>query len=72
MDLALYTNDEVSREHFVLRRDAASGQFYVVDKSTNGTWIDGARLKREAEAPLPERAEIRVAEVLTLLFQVRK
>ena len=35
MDLALYTNDEVSREHFVLRRDAASCQFYVVHKSTN-------------------------------------
>ena len=44
MDLALYSNDEVSREHLVLRREAATGVFLVVDKSTNGTWLDGKRL----------------------------
>lgn len=72
MDLALYTNDEVSREHCVLRRDPATGQFFLTDRSTNGTWLDGRRLKRDMEQQLPERAEIMVAEVLTLLFQVRK
>jgi hypothetical protein len=72
MDLALYTNDEVSREHLVLRREPATGQFFAMDKSTNGTWLDGKRLKRDVEHPVPERAEIGVAEVLTLLFQVRK
>lgn len=72
MDLALYTNDEVSREHFLLRRDAATGQFFIVDKSTNGTWVNGRRLKREAEHALPERAEIGLAEVLSLVFQVRR
>jgi FHA domain len=72
MDLALYTNDEVSREHLVLRRDAAAGLFFVTDKSTNGTWIDGKRLAKGVEHPLPERAEIGVAEVLKLLFQARK
>jgi FHA domain len=72
MDLALYANDEVSREHLVLRRDAATGEFFIADKSTNGTWLDGKRLKRDDEQPLPERAEIGVAEVLTLLFQVRR
>lgn len=71
MDLALYTNDEVSREHLVLRRDAATGQFWITDKSTNGTWLDGKRMKRDTEQPLPERAEIGVAEVITLVFQVR-
>lgn len=72
MDLALYANDEVSREHLVLRRDAATGQFFVTDRSTNGTWIDGKRLKKGAEQALGERAEIGIAEVLTLVFQVRK
>jgi hypothetical protein len=72
MDLALYTNDEVSREHFVLRRDPATGQFTIEDKSTNGTWLDGKRVKTGLETPVPERAEIGVAEVLTLAFQVRK
>ena len=72
MDLALYVNDEVSREHIQVRRDAATGQFYIVDRSTNGTWLDGKRLKRDLEQPLPEHAEIGVAEVVTLLFQVRR
>ena len=72
MDLALYASDEVSREHFVLRRDGATGQFSIEDKSTNGTWVDGKRLKNGTAQSLAERAEIGVAEVLTLMFQVRR
>ncbi len=72
MDLALYSNDEISREHLVLRREAATGVFLVVDKSTNGTWLDGKRLRRGIEEILPNKAEIGVAEVLTLSFEVRR
>ena len=72
MDLALYTNDEVSREHLVIRREAATGVFLIVDKSTNGTWVDGKRLKRGIEEIVPNKAEIGVAEVLTLSFEVRR
>lgn len=72
MELALYTNDEVSREHLVLRREAATGEFFIEDRSTNGTWLDGKRLKNGQPQALPEHAEIGVAEVLTLVFQVRK
>jgi hypothetical protein len=72
MDLALYTNDEVSREHLILRRDAASGVFTAVDRSTNGTWLDGRRLKKGVEEILPEHAEIKVAEAVTLIFEIRK
>ena len=72
MDLALYTNDEVSREHFTLRRDPATGRFHIVDKSINGTWLDGKRLKKGVEEVLPNRAQIGVAEVLTLSFEVRR
>ncbi|HMF74394.1 MAG TPA: FHA domain-containing protein [Bryobacteraceae bacterium] len=72
MDLALYTNDEVSREHLVIRRDPATGAFYVCDSSTNGTWVNGKKLRKSAEEPLPERAEIAVGEILTLQFEVRK
>lgn len=72
MDLALYTNDEVSREHLVLRRDAATGRFTIEDKSTNGTWLDGKRIRTGIEHSLPDRADIGVAEILTLQFQVRK
>ena len=71
-DAALYTNDEVSREHFTLRRDPATGRFHIVDKSINGTWLDGKRLKKGVEEVLPNRAQIGVAEVLTLSFEVRR
>lgn len=72
MDLALYTNDEVSREHLVLRRDPATGAFSLVDLSTNGTWLDGRRLRKGVAEVLPKRAEIGVGDVLTLAFEVRK
>src|SRR4051812_3441763 len=67
VDLPLYTSDEISREHLKLRRDAG-GAFTIVDKSRNGTWVNGKRLPREKEQPLPERAEIGVAETLKLQF----
>jgi FHA domain len=72
IDLALYTNDEVSREHLILRRDAATGQFLITDKSANGVWIDGKRLKKDVEEALADRAQIGVGEVLTLAFEVRR
>jgi hypothetical protein len=72
MELALYANDEVSREHLLLRRDPATGVFLISDRSTNGTWLDGKRLKKGIEEILPERAEIGVAEVVTLAFEMRK
>jgi hypothetical protein len=72
MDLALYTTDEVSREHLLIRRDPATGLFFIVDASTNGTWVNGKRLRKGAEDVLPNNAEIGVGEVLTLAFEVRK
>jgi hypothetical protein len=72
VDLPLYTNEEVSREHLQLRRDPASGGFRITDKSRNGTWLNGKRLARGVEEPLPDRAEIGVADVLKLSFEVRR
>jgi len=72
VDLPLYAGEEVSREHLRLLRDPATGAFAVIDQSRNGTWLNGRRLASGAETPLPDRAEIRVAEVLTLAFEARK
>ena len=72
MDLALYTTDEVSREHLVIRREPGTGAFFIVDASTNGTWVNGKRLRRGSEDVLPNNAQIGVGEVLTLSFEVRK
>ena len=71
VNLALYTNDEVSREHLRLRRDPAGGRFLIVDKSMNGTWLNGSRLARGAEETLPGSAQISIAEVITLQFEAK-
>lgn len=71
-DLILYASDEVSREHVLVRRDPATGAFFIVDQSTNGTWLNGRRLKRGVDEVLPEQARIKVAEVIELAFEVRK
>ena len=72
VDLPLYTSDDVSREHLRLRRDPATSGFTIVDKSRNGTWLNGKRLTRDLEAPLADRAEIKVADTLKLTFEVRR
>jgi hypothetical protein len=72
MDLALYTNDEISREHLAIRRDPATGAFFISDLSTNGTTLNGKKLQKGVEQPLPERAEIDLGGVLKLQFEVRK
>ena len=71
VDLALYTTDEVSREHLRLRRDPASGEFKITDLSRNGTWLNSRRIAGNVEVALPDRAEISLAETLNLTFEVR-
>jgi hypothetical protein len=72
VDLPLYTNEEVSREHLQLRRDPSTGGFRITDKSRNGTWLNGKRLARGVEQALPDRAEIGVADVIKLSFETRR
>lgn len=71
VSLALYTNDEVSREHLRVRRDRSHKRFVIVDKSMNGTWVNGRQLKRGVEETLPPQAQISVAEVITLQFDAK-
>jgi FHA domain len=68
-DLKLDTLPDVSREHFRLRRDPATGQFFLTDVSTLGTTIEGAAATPQQEMPLPERARIGLAGVLYLEFR---
>ena len=80
-DIKLDTLPDVSREHFRLRRDPASGQFFLKDLSRLGTTIDGAAApsslqfegaeKRDLnrEAPVPAKARIGLAGVVFLEFR---
>jgi len=80
-DIKLDTLADVSREHFRLRRDAESGQFFLKDLSRLGTTIngepvpssidftDGEKRDRHVEAPVPSEARIGLAGVVFLEFR---
>jgi hypothetical protein len=80
-DLKLDTLPDVSREHFRLRRDPATGQFFLKDLSRLGTTINGEKAPssvefvggekrdRNVEAPVPAQARIGLAGVLFLEFR---
>src|SRR4051794_40272918 len=69
IDLPLCASDEISREHLIITRDAATGAFFIIDCSTNGTWLNGKRLRKGVKAKLPGKAEINVGEALILQFE---
>ena len=48
-DLTLETVPDVSREHIRLRRDPATGKFFVKDLSRLGTTIDGRKIPSSVE-----------------------
>jgi hypothetical protein len=80
-DLKLDTLPDVSREHFRLRRDPASGNFFLKDVSRLGTTIDGKpapssieivdgeKRDRNVEVPVPGKARIGLAGVVFLEFR---
>lgn len=80
-DLTLETLPDVSREHIRLRRDPATGKFFVKDLSRLGTTIDGRKIPssveyagdekkdKNLEVDLPARARIGLAEAVYLDFQ---
>lgn len=81
VDVRVEASADVSREHLRLRRDPASGRFYVVDLSSLGTTVDGRRVakgyeeadgsKREngVETALPHRARLGLADTVYLDFE---
>ncbi len=81
VDLKLGSQKDISREHLQIRRDAASGKFFIKDLSSLGTTINGKRIPqsiekvngedvdRNVEIPLPDKARIGLAGVLNLEFR---
>jgi len=80
-DLKLESLPDVSREHVRLRRDPATGQFFLKDVSRLGTTVNGSRVPssiafeadgkrdRNLETPLPAAARIGLADVVFLDFR---
>ena len=81
-DVRIDASVDVSREHARIRRDAATGAFFIIDLSTLGTTVNGHRLsrgyddadgtKREngVETPLPGGARIGLADTVFLQFDI--
>ncbi|MGI8990611.1 MAG: FHA domain-containing protein [Bryobacteraceae bacterium] len=84
VDLKLNAKKDVSREHVQIRRDLATGRFFLKDLSTLGTTVNGKRiapsiqhedgreLDRNIETRLPEKARIGLADVVFLEFRAAK
>jgi FHA domain len=81
VDLRIKSAVDVSREHLRLRRDPATGRFFLIDLSTLGTTVNGrpapkgydenggARRENGLELPLPDAARIGLADMIYLDFQ---
>ncbi len=59
-----------SRLHAWFQRDARTGGWKLLDaESTNGTWLDSARLPPKQPQPLPSRAQINFGHVQMLFLE---
>jgi FHA domain len=84
VDVRVEASADVSREHLRIRRDPATNRFYLLDLSSLGTTVDGARVakgyeeadgtKREngVETPLPPCARIGLADTVFIDFEVTR
>ncbi|HXT71463.1 MAG TPA: FHA domain-containing protein [Vicinamibacterales bacterium] len=81
VDVKVVTSEDVSREHARIRRDAATGQFFLIDLSSLGTTLNGRHVPRGVEdrngvkhengteTALPARARIGLADTVFLEFE---
>jgi hypothetical protein len=81
VDVRIAASPDVSREHVRIRRDPATGAFFLIDLSTLGTTLNGRHVprgfddsqgtKREngAETALPDAARIGLAGTVFLEFR---
>lgn len=82
VDIRIASSADVSREHARIRRDPATGRFFLIDLSSLGTTlngrhvprgydeVDGSKRENNVETPLPDHARIGLAETVYLDFSV--
>ncbi|SPM40529.1 adenylate/guanylate cyclase domain-containing protein, partial [Mycobacterium numidiamassiliense] len=58
----------ISRNHCEIRLDLAADQAFIIDTSSNGTWLNGRRLERTLPVPIHANDRIRISKV-ELTFQ---
>jgi hypothetical protein len=82
VDVRIEAAPDISREHLRLRRDAATGQFFLKDVSLYGTTINGtlvassidqgggSKKDLNIEVPLPPVARIGLADMVFIEFRL--
>jgi FHA domain len=84
VEIRIVSSPDVSREHARIRRDPATGRFFLIDLSSLGTTlngrhvpkgydeVDGAKRENGLETPLPDIAKIGLADTVFLEFRARR
>ena len=84
VDVKIMSSVDVSREHARIRRDAATGQYFLIDLSSFGTTlnqrhvprgfeeVEGVKRENGTETPVPDGARIGLAETVFLDFTIVK
>jgi hypothetical protein len=70
VDIKIVSSVDISREHARIRRDAQTGNFFLIDLSTLGTTLNGRHVPQgaQAETQLPDEARIGLADTVYLNF----
>jgi hypothetical protein len=68
-DLELDAPPDISRQHFYLRRDESTREFFIQDVSRFGTTVNGKGIEPKQWVPLPARARIGLAGKMAIDFE---
>jgi hypothetical protein len=68
-DLELDGPADISRQHFYLRQDSETREFFIQDVSKFGTAVDGKKLSSKEWIRLPSKTTIVLADRMTIEFQ---
>jgi hypothetical protein len=68
-DLELEGPADISRQHFYLRQDPATREFFIQDVSKFGTSVNGRKLNSKEWIHLPSKATITLADRITIEFR---
>src|SRR6058998_753734 len=68
-DLQLEGPVDISRQHFYLRKDEETREFFIQDVSKFGTTVDGKGIEHKKWVRLPDKAKIGLADKMVIEFE---
>ncbi|XP_066923330.1 serine/threonine-protein kinase Chk2-like [Clytia hemisphaerica] len=61
--------DNISKTHFVIKRDDNSSKVTITDKSMNGTYVNGQKIPTDKPFPLPHLSVVSMSVTKNKVFQ---